>query len=184
MKGMLRLEKFWLACFALALLEGAAALGILFYLGSEGLRLGHQFSKEAGRLTEVASRLGRDTEHLTDLGYKLNDNMARITDVASQAGFDVKRMSDHFSQIMGSSDGIRMTSGADSLGPLNEKRVKAFLQDYIMKTGNPNLKAGRIRELDYYFEATIVTKDNSLVDKVMVDKREGWARSAYWSGKP
>lgn len=183
MKGMLRLEKFWLACFALALLEGAAALGILFYLGSQGLNLGRQFSLEVRRITEVTSRLSRDAERLTDLAYKFNDQTARITDVAFQAGFDVKRVSDHLLQIMGSSEGNRITSATDSLGPLKEKDVRAFLEDYIMKTRNPNLELGRIRELDHYFEATITTKDKSLVDKIMIDKAKGWARSIYSSGK-
>jgi hypothetical protein len=44
---------------------------------------------------------------------------------------------------------------------------------------NPNLKVGEIEDKGYVFEAEILTKDNSLVDKILVDKRTGWMRSIY-----
>ena len=44
---------------------------------------------------------------------------------------------------------------------------------------NPNLKLGKIEEKDNGFEVDIVTKNNSLVDKILVDKNTGWMRSAY-----
>lgn len=63
--------------------------------------------------------------------------------------------------------------------PLTEKDVKAMLENYVQSTRNPNLKLGKITEKDQYFEAEIVTKDNSLVDKIIVDKQTGWTRSIY-----
>jgi hypothetical protein len=63
--------------------------------------------------------------------------------------------------------------------PLTEKDVKAMLENYIQSTRNPNLKLGKITEKDHYFEAEILTKDNALVDKIVVDKQTGWMRSAY-----
>jgi len=63
--------------------------------------------------------------------------------------------------------------------PLEEKDVKAMLEDYIKSTRNPNLKVGKIKEKEDTFEVEILTKDNSLVDKVIVDKFTGWMRSAY-----
>jgi hypothetical protein len=63
--------------------------------------------------------------------------------------------------------------------PLTEKDVKAMLENYLKSTRNPNLKLGKIAEKDYYFEAEILTKDNSLVDKILVDKQTGWMRSIY-----
>lgn len=63
--------------------------------------------------------------------------------------------------------------------PLTEKDVKAMLENYVQSTRNPNLKLGKIAEKDYYFEAEIVTKNDSLVDKIIVDKQTGWMRSIY-----
>jgi hypothetical protein len=63
--------------------------------------------------------------------------------------------------------------------PLTEKDVKEMLENYVQSTRNPNLKLGKITEKDHYFEAEILTKDNALVDKVLVDKQTGWMRSIY-----
>ena len=63
--------------------------------------------------------------------------------------------------------------------PLDEKEVKPMLESYLKSVRNPNLKLGKIQDKGNYFEADIVTKDNSLVDKIDVDKNTGWMRSAY-----
>ena len=63
--------------------------------------------------------------------------------------------------------------------PLKEKDARAILKDYLNSTGNPNLKLGKIEEKALAFEAEIVTKEGSLVDKIAVDKKSGWMRSIY-----
>jgi hypothetical protein len=63
--------------------------------------------------------------------------------------------------------------------PLKEKDVKAMLEQYVQSTRNPNLKVGKITEKDAYFEGEILTKNNALVDKILVDKNTGWMRSIY-----
>jgi hypothetical protein len=63
--------------------------------------------------------------------------------------------------------------------PLDENEVRAMLENYLKSARNPNLKLGKIEDKGNYFEASIVTKDNSLVDKVDVDKNTGWMHSAY-----
>ena len=63
--------------------------------------------------------------------------------------------------------------------PLEEKDVKAMLENYVQSTRNPNLKVGKITAKDTYFEAEIRTKDNALVDTIIVDKNTGWMRSTY-----
>ena len=63
--------------------------------------------------------------------------------------------------------------------PLKEKDVKILLDNYVQSTRNPNLKVGKITEKDAYFEGEILTKNNALVDKVLVDKDTGWMRSIY-----
>lgn len=62
---------------------------------------------------------------------------------------------------------------------LEEKDVKAIVENYLKATRNPNLKLGKIKEMESSFEAEILTKEGSLVDKIMVDKYTGWMRSIY-----
>ena len=54
--------------------------------------------------------------------------------------------------------------------PLEASNVKSMLNDYLKSTGNPNLKLGEISEKESVFEAEILTKEGSLVDKIAVDK--------------
>ena len=63
--------------------------------------------------------------------------------------------------------------------PLEEKDARAILENYMTNMKNPNLQLGKIKDAGTTFEAEILTKDNSLVDKIMVDKKTGWMRSAY-----
>jgi hypothetical protein len=63
--------------------------------------------------------------------------------------------------------------------PMEEKDAKGILENYLKSTRNPNLKLGKIEDKGNAFEAEILTKQNSLVDKVMVDKYTGWTRSVY-----
>ena len=44
---------------------------------------------------------------------------------------------------------------------------------------NPNLKLGKIKDVGNAFEAELLTKDNSIVDKIHIDKKTGWMKSAY-----
>jgi hypothetical protein len=63
--------------------------------------------------------------------------------------------------------------------PLEEKDVKALLENYLRSMRNPNLKLGEIKDLGHGFEVEILTTENSLVDKILVDKKTGWMRSVY-----
>ncbi|MBN1849721.1 MAG: hypothetical protein JW932_14180 [Deltaproteobacteria bacterium] len=63
--------------------------------------------------------------------------------------------------------------------PMTEKDAKQVLENYLQFTRNPNIKLGKIEDKDQYFEAEIVTKEGSLVDKVTVDKMTGFVRSVY-----
>lgn len=63
--------------------------------------------------------------------------------------------------------------------PMDEKDAKELLENYVQSTRNPNLKLGKIEDKGNFFEAEIQTKDGSLVDRIIVDKRTGWMRSAY-----
>ena len=63
--------------------------------------------------------------------------------------------------------------------PLNENQAKEMVENYLQATRNPNLKLGKIADRGYAFEVNIVTKEGSLVNKVLVDKNTGWMQSAY-----
>jgi hypothetical protein len=63
--------------------------------------------------------------------------------------------------------------------PLTEDDAKKMVENYLINIRNPNLKLGKVTAKGAYYEADIVTKDNSLVDKILVDKYTGWMRSAY-----
>jgi hypothetical protein len=63
--------------------------------------------------------------------------------------------------------------------PLNENQAREMVENYLQSTRNPNLKLGKIEDKGNAFEANIVTKDGSLVNKILVDKDTGWIHSAY-----
>ncbi|MCJ7593276.1 MAG: hypothetical protein MUO52_00710, partial [Desulfobacterales bacterium] len=62
---------------------------------------------------------------------------------------------------------------------MEEKDAQAVLEDYVKSTRNPNLKLGKLKDTGSAFEAEIVTKEGSLVDKIAVDKSTGGMRSIY-----
>lgn len=63
--------------------------------------------------------------------------------------------------------------------PLEMKDAKAMMEDYLKSTRNPNLKLGKIKDMGTAFEAEVLTKSNTLVDKVLIDKQTGRMNSAY-----
>ena len=63
--------------------------------------------------------------------------------------------------------------------PLDRNQAKQQVENYLSSMRNPNLKLGKIEEKGNGFQINIVTKDGSLVDKILVDKNTGWMRSAY-----
>jgi len=72
----------------------------------------------------------------------------------------------------------RQQSGRHT-GPLEKKDAEKIVENYIQSIRNPNLKLGKIEDSGNAFRAQIVTKDNSLVDEVLIDKDTGYMRPAY-----
>jgi Spy/CpxP family protein refolding chaperone len=68
---------------------------------------------------------------------------------------------------------------SQSKGPIEEKDASAIVEGYIRSTRNPNLKLGKIADAGDAFKVEIVTKDNSIVDEILVDKSGGRMRPAY-----
>ena len=63
--------------------------------------------------------------------------------------------------------------------PLDKDQASQEVENYLRSTGNPNLKLGEVREKGENFEADIVTKNDSLLDKILVNKHTGEMRSEY-----
>ena len=63
--------------------------------------------------------------------------------------------------------------------PLDKEEVRSMLDYYLKSSRNPNLKLGKIEDKGAYFEAEVLTRNDALVDKVLVDKNTGWMRSLY-----
>ncbi len=74
--------------------------------------------------------------------------------------------------------GDQLQSGRQ-MGPLEKKDAEKIAENYIQATRNPNLKLGKIEDSGDAFKAQIVTKDNSLVEEVLIDKDSGYMRPAY-----
>lgn len=65
------------------------------------------------------------------------------------------------------------------MGPLEQDDAEKIVQNYIEATRNPNLKLGKIEDSGDAFRAQIVTRENSLVEEVLIDKDSGYMRPAY-----
>ncbi len=81
--------------------------------------------------------------------------------------------------MMGPGPGYNYRNYNRSGDPITLDQAKVLVQNHLTTIGNPNIKEGKLTDKGKYFEVEIVTKDGSLVDKLMVDKQTGWMRSIY-----
>ncbi len=63
--------------------------------------------------------------------------------------------------------------------PVDMAEAKMLMGSCIKSTRNPNLKLGKIKDQGTDYEAEILTKNNMLIDRILIDKKTGWMRSAY-----
>lgn len=75
--------------------------------------------------------------------------------------------------MMGGPGGMSYNKGQ----PVTKEQAKQLLENYVGSKNSPNLKLGEIVDKGEAFEATIVTKDGALVEKIQVDKNSGWFRN-------
>ena len=68
-------------------------------------------------------------------------------------------------------------AGPQQMQPLDKSAARNLAQNYA--AGNPNLKIGQVTAQDGTYEATIVTQDGSLVEKLLIDKQSGWMKRAF-----
>ncbi len=64
-----------------------------------------------------------------------------------------------------------------NLTPMSQDQVRQMLDHYV--AANPNLKVGKISDKGGIYEARIVTKDDSLVEKILVNKKTGFIKREY-----
>jgi len=62
---------------------------------------------------------------------------------------------------------------------LTKEQAGQIAAAHIQAIGNPNLRLGELVEFETYYEAPVVTREASFVEKLLVDKRTGWLRSVY-----
>lgn len=75
--------------------------------------------------------------------------------------------------------GRMMETSPVSYEPVTKERAEAIVKQRLASLKNPNLKVGKVAEETAGFVVEITTKEGSLVDKIIVDKRTGRSRSVY-----
>ena len=70
-------------------------------------------------------------------------------------------------------DKLAYNSRGELLEPLSKKKAEEIAQFYLDRLDNPRLKIGKIKDNDTAFEVEIVTRDNSLVNNLLVEKDTG-----------
>ncbi|MEK7872589.1 MAG: hypothetical protein AAB502_01875, partial [Chloroflexota bacterium] len=75
--------------------------------------------------------------------------------------------------------GRMMEASPVSAEPVTKERAETIVKQHLTNLRNPNLKTGKVTEETAGFVVEVTTKDGALVDKVVVDKRTGHARSIY-----
>ena len=77
----------------------------------------------------------------------------------------------------GSARGQYGPGGQQRMESLKKDTARDLDENYV--AGNPNLKVGEIEEHVATYTASIVTKDGSLVEKLVIDKNTGWMKRKY-----
>jgi hypothetical protein len=61
--------------------------------------------------------------------------------------------------------------------PMSLEQARSMVENYVAR--NPNLNVGSVEEKDGAYQAEIVTKDGSMVDRMVIDKSTGRMHSVY-----
>lgn len=81
--------------------------------------------------------------------------------------------------MMGGGMGSCGMMGGTSSAPLTVDQVKQNLGQWLAWQGNPRIKLGAVVEQkDGTITADITTQEDSLVQKLVIDKAHGWMRQA------
>jgi hypothetical protein len=81
-----------------------------------------------------------------------------------------------YSRHYGPSEGWKQQTGKT----LTQENAVSIVQGYLKGSGNPNLKIGKVeKKEDGNYLVEILTKEGSLVDKIVVDRKTGRFTSIY-----
>ncbi|MCK4941140.1 hypothetical protein KAS45_03525, partial [candidate division WOR-3 bacterium] len=64
-------------------------------------------------------------------------------------------------------------------GAVDRLDAEKIVERYLRDLGNPNMKQGEIKETEQAYVVDIVTKENSLVERVSIDKETGHTTVRY-----
>ena len=68
---------------------------------------------------------------------------------------------------------------AGRTGKVTKEQATSWTSNYLAALNNPNLKLGNVTETETHFQAEILTKDNSLVEKILIEKATGRTARAF-----
>ena len=69
------------------------------------------------------------------------------------------------------------SAAQQQMEPLSKSAAQELARNYV--AGNPNLQVGELSDQDEAYEATVVTREGSLVEKLLIDKQTGWMKRAF-----
>jgi len=69
-------------------------------------------------------------------------------------------------------------AGMNQGDPLTQEQAGKLLENYVLRSGFANLKAGEMVDAGDVYKATVVTKDGSLVEELEINKKTGLFRRA------
>jgi hypothetical protein len=67
----------------------------------------------------------------------------------------------------------------ETTGKVTKEQATSWARNYLAALNNPNLKLGNVTETETHFQAEILTKDNSLVEKILIEKATGRTARAF-----
>jgi hypothetical protein len=65
------------------------------------------------------------------------------------------------------------------IGVVDRARADKIVEHYHSELGNPNLKQGDMRETEQAYVIEVVTEDNSLAEKISIEKKTGYITVVY-----
>ena len=137
---------------------------MIFLLTSTGLVLAGMHQEDKKQMQENMQRMHPSEEQM--------EWFCPWCGADRDGGMDHRRLQKH-----GWCRGECPKEKSQDMAPLGKDDVRMLMKNYV--SANPNLKAGDITEKDDVYVGEIVTKDGSLVEKVVIDKQTGWMKYTY-----
>jgi hypothetical protein len=154
----------------------------------KGLRVSDIYDKEAKmKKLILCSLVGALAMLLTNSPIDTQAMDSGMMGGGGYRGYDMGPGMMHYGGSRDYGMSLGMMGPSDENGPhyrqnqtdLDRKGAERIFEDYLNSRHNPNFKLGKIKDEGSFFEADLLTQNNFLVDKLIVDKNTGRMRSAY-----